>query len=560
MQYDYIVVGGGTTGSIVASRLSEHRDARVLLLEAGPDVPDAMHAPREILDPNAPVLDRHNWGLEAQVRESAGDEVRGRVDGLLVEAGRHLSGFAAPRAANPESQRQKCPYPLAKILGGGSAINGGLWFPPTRADFDGWDARNDWWHWERVRSSVEALAPARPLFDAWPERGAHPGAHARLTPLQRRFRDACRNAGWRAAAAADGGASGFTVVPRNVAHGRRISTLISHLDEARRRDNLQVRGDCLVESLTFDARGAAVTGVRVLERGASTHYQAAHVVLCAGAIHSPAILMRSGIGDRARLEQLGIRPRLHLPGVGRGLMDHPTVCIWCVPKAGCCTANEPVHQMMLRVAGPDAAGGELLVFMIGAMNTALLAPLDAVARAPLAFGISAMLTTPTSRGYVTLASADARQNPRVVLNLADTDADAQGLAAGLALAWKLLADSALAEITERIVFVDESVFAAQGALRRVVRTTVRPAWHPCGTLRMAEGDPLAIVSQYGDLRGYENVTVADASIMPAIPRVPTNPMCVVIAERIAQRLLARARHRKSAVSIRCCARQGETDG
>jgi choline dehydrogenase len=559
-RYDWIVVGGGTAGVILAARLSEDRGSRVLLLEAGPDYPRGL--PAELLDASAPVTSGHNWDLLASAGEAEAPgpaEPLARASRVLeLVAARLGPGAASASASSPSFPSSPAPsrgapapgaqaagrfaYPMAKVIGGGSAINGALAWHARREDYAAWAAAgNDWWSWERVRAAMDRVE--RPGVDKGALPLATPGEDE-LTLVQRAFLDACRETGQPAVDLRQGTAPGVGMVTKNVAAGRRVSVNEIYLDAARRRPNLTVRGRCLADRLTFEPRGGALvaSGVEALIEGRREHLAGGHVVLAAGAIHSPAIVLRSGVGAAAAVERAGGRPLLDLPGVGGNLADHPAVSLWAPPRAGACRAGEPVHQVMLQQhAGRAAALCDLQLFMISALPAARLPPLGDVIGADLACSISVVLATPRSRGRVELDGLDPLRPPRIQLNFLQEAADLERMVAGMRSAWRLLGHERLAAVLERVVVWDQGLMEAEPHLEKVMRANVRGAWHPVGTLRMgAAADREAVVDQYGSLHGCRNVTVADASILPGPPSVPTNLTCMLVAERIAGRLRGQA--------------------
>jgi len=535
MRYDYIVIGGGTAGAVVAARLSEERDVRVLLLEAGPDYPDEI--PGELLDGSAPVTRGHNWDLHAIAGDDEGEplsEQQRRIARVFQLASSRLGKMPAAGA----SSAARFPYPLGKVVGGSSAINGGLALHARPEDYALWTAAgNDWWSWEKVRRSIgrmesaEADKPPLPLEMSPPEG---------LTRCQEAFLATCREMGHDRIDLRQGTADGVGVIPKSFWNGQRVSSSRLYLAAARRRPNLTIQPCCLVDKLVFEPRTGALTasGVEAIVDGQRCRFASGHVVLCAGTISSPAILLRSGIGAAEEIARVGGETLLDLPGVGRNLMDHPAVILWAVPAAGACRAGETVHQVMLQrrsASSPPLCDQQL--FMLSGLVTATLPPLRDVVGADLAIGISAVVATPTSKGRIELLDLDPTREPRIYLNCLRDAADLRRMMEGLREAWRILQGERLAANTERVVVWDQSIIDADPLLERVIRTTVRGAWHPVGTLRMGrEGDAMAVVDQRGRLFGCSNVTVADGSIMPVIPSVPTSLTCMLIGERIVANL------------------------
>lgn len=533
--HDCIVVGGGTAGSIVAARLSEDPTRRVLLLEAGPDYPDEL--PPALRDVNVAVLAGHNWELDAVVREDARpvlSEAQKRVARVFDVASSRVGSarLAVPGAERPGA---RMPYPLGKVVGGGSAVNAGLALHARPEDYSRWrDEGSPEWDWERVRPYVQRVMAADAEKAALPVVTASPHE---LTRSQRAFREACRASGWPDVDLRDGSHAGVGAVPKCTVDGRRVSTAALYLAPARKRPNLTIMAGCVVDRLVL-ARGSdgwSATAVDAIVAGRRCRLSAGHVILSAGAINSPAILMRSGIGAAGDLARAGAVPVLDAPGVGRNLQDHPAVCVWAVPGEGTCAPGEPTHQVMLQQRSTGSPSlCDLQLFMVSGVPTRAVPRLYDALGVERALGVSVTVATPVSRGRVDLVDVDPLVAPRICVNCLQDAADVARMTAGVRLAYGLLTSRELAADVTRIAMWGRRAVESDALAGRLCRTAVRAAWHPVGTLRMgASTDRAAVVDSRGRLYGVRNVTVADASIMPHIPSVPTNLTCMVIGERIA---------------------------
>ncbi|MGZ3181895.1 MAG: GMC family oxidoreductase [Telluria sp.] len=534
--YDYVIVGGGTAGSVLAARLSEDPALRVLLVEAGPDYADPADVPPALLDPNVPVMAGHNWDLHAVRRnEGVGAKLAqlGRVAKIFEAAsGKLAMARAAPALlAGSGDTLNRMAYPMGKVMGGGSAVNGALALHARAEDFEEWEAEgNEFWSWDEVEHWIARLARGG---DGQPGFPVETPALDALTPLQSAFAQACRQLGLDA---------GLTPLPKSTRGGRRMSTAAAYLPAARERANLTILPRCHASRLQLARSGADLRaeGLEVEIDGETRRIQARQFVLAAGAIHTPGLLMRSGVGPAEELRRLGIEVKADRPGVGAGLQDHPVVSLWGEPAAGACAPGEAIHQLMLEARSERSPYPDLQLLMLSAVPTAMFPPLDQFVGAPLASGITVMLSKPRARGQVTLQSADPKQAPRICLNLLEHEADLRRMKEGVRLAWRILREPVLAATQQRGVLWNDAIMESDAKLENAILTTVRAAWHATGTARMGEArDPLAVADQYGALHGCANVWLADASLMPSIPGVPTNLTCVLIAERIAAVLASR---------------------
>ena len=538
MQFDNIIVGGGTAGAVMAARLSEERKYRVLLLEAGPDYADTV--PRELLDASLAVTQTHNWNMQAIVREGSPATVgqRARVSKVFELA----SSFLPPeeKLHQPWFSRQASsfPYPLAKVIGGGSAVNGCLALHARPEDYAMWTAAgNNGWSWERVQPYINRIAAPETSKPALPAETVQPEA---LTLCQRAFLDTCQLLGKRRVDLSQGTIAGAGIIPKTVRKGQRVSTSALYLAGARGRTNLTIRSNCLVNKLLLENRNGSLTatGVEAVVDGVRCRFAGEHITISAGAINSPALLLRSGIGPAMELARTNIKSLLDLPGVGKNLQDHPSVSIWGIPKRECCLAGEPVHQVMAQQRSTTSeALCDLQLFMLSAVPTHSIPMLGQMADSNLALGVSVALATPRSRGHVEVVNDDATRNPQIYLNCLQNTDDLRRMMEGVRSAWCILHREPLNLHIDRLLFWTQTIIESDPLLESLIRAMVRTIWHPVGTLRMGkEGNPMSVVDQCGRMYGCRNITVADASIMPTIPSVPVNLTCMLIGERIAAHL------------------------
>jgi choline dehydrogenase len=350
-----------------------------------------------------------------------------------------------------------------------------------------------------------------------------------LHPVQRAFLDACRDLGFPEVRDHNHpDTRGVGPWPTNVRDDVRISTALAYLLPARQRSNLTIRPRCLVHRVLFDgdrAVGVEVSGGGDEGRATVEPVYGGRVTLAAGAIGSPAILLRSGIGPAADLRALGIAPRLDRPGVGARLLDHPTTGVALLPKAA---------------AGAAAPGARPRLSQVLLWTTAPRSDerddLHVVCSQPPAprIGVGAFLVRPRSHGRLRLADADPRVAPHLDLRFLTHPDDARRLAAGLRLALEIAQSPHLAPYAAALTAPAAADMASEAALQRYVRRTVGSYAHAAGTAPMGRDAAAgAVVDQYCRVLGVEHLRVVDASVMPSLPRANTNLTCIMIGERVA---------------------------
>jgi choline dehydrogenase len=522
--YDYVIVGAGSAGCVVASRLSEDPSVRVLLIEAGgKDRSPNIKIPAAFPNQFHTKLD---WDFTTEPEPHADDRR------LYIARG--------------------------KSLGGSSSMNAMLYVRGRPLDYDGWAARGaPGWSYadvlpyfkkseDNVRGASEFHGTGGPL---------RVSEQRSPRPIDRALLEACTAAGIPRIADYNGpeqdGASMFQVTQRQ---GRRWSSADAFLRPVLRRPNLRVRTKATV--LGVELEGDRAVGVRLgRSRGAREFVRAEReVVLCAGTIGSAQLLLLSGIGPAEELRQVGVPVRHDLPGVGRNLQDHPFVTIlWEVSDQRTLYGADkpkPLAEWLLRRSGPlTSTVAEVVAFVRTRpglpaadiqlhMGAAYFDDHGAEEYDGHCIAIGPVLVSPQARGQIWLGSADPTEKPRIITNsLAPAD-DVASLIAGVRLAREIASQSPLKETIVKELkpgphAVDDGDLAAD------LRRRLMLIYHPVGTCRMSDSDEAAVVDSQLRVHGIEGVRVADASIMPIIPGGNTNAPTIMIAEKAADLIRGR---------------------
>ena len=499
----------------------------MLLLEAGPDYPDFDRLPDEL-----------KYGFGAAPTPPAVRSPSGHPSWLASNP--HNWQFTATAT----NQAPPMLVPRGKVTGGSSAINSSAFYRGTAEDFDAWAAQGNYgWSYQEVLPyfrKLETDADRRddfhgsdgPIF-------VHHSDPSNWHPTQRAFRDACVANGFRETGDhnnpdSEGIGPGIT----NNHQGVRFSTALGYLDPARHRLNLSVRANCHAVRLLFDGKRAV--GLEVDSGGDVFVVEGHEIILSAGAVGSPHLLLLSGVGPANQLERLGIPVVLDSPGVGRNLKDHPKAYVtWNLPQGSEAPDRTAPGGAALRLTSP----GSHLKNDMGISFSCYVPPRshDRVsgggdARAVRRYAeMMVTLLLPVSQGELKIESTDYRVQPSMHYNYLAEPFDRSRMRDGVRLAMELSEQPEIAAYLGERLSPTGADLAGDAALDNWLLREVTTYSHISCTCRMGPGnDPLAVTNQVGLVRGLEGLRIVDASIMPDLVRAPINPAVIMLAEKIAQ--------------------------
>jgi choline dehydrogenase len=530
MKFDYIIVGAGSAGCVLANRLTSDPRNRVLLLEAGPD-----NSALSLKIPAALLTNlkgtRHNWAFEGEPEPS-------------------LNG-------------RKIRHDRGKTIGGSSSINGMVFIRGHALDYEGWrQAGCPGWGYADVLPYFKRMESYSAGGDAF--RGDDGPLHVQRAdphdPLTLAFLKAGQEAGYPATDDLNGyRQEGFGVAERTVFNGERWSSARAYLDPVRTRPNLTIQTRATAHHLVFHGTRATGVAYKTLKGGIVVVNAAKEVILSAGAVGTPQLLMVSGVGPADHLADTGVDLLYDLPGVGQNLNDHPDFVLKfsCKQPVSLWPKTKPLGRLaagLQWVTRRDGIAASNTFDGLGCIRSGqgvdypdlqvILSPIamDDATWTPLqehAFQIHVGLMRPFSRGKIELRSSNPDDAPRILVNYLSDPRDREVMRKGILLVREIVDQPAFSDLKGPEIFPGPTVQSDED-LDHVLKAHTTTQWHLCGTARMgASTDNGAVVDESGKVHGLSGLRVVDASIMPFVTNGNTNAPTIMLAEKLSDDILGR---------------------
>ena len=516
MKYDVVIVGGGSAGCTLAARLSEDAERSVLLLEAGPDYPDFELLPDEIkygYNNGASELDSpFNWKYQA-------------------------------RGSNRGTQAMD--IARGKVIGGSGSVNGQVFLRGLPEDYDSWAERgNTEWSYVNVLPFFRKLETDMDVRDDFHgSEGPIPVrrvARQDWLPVFEAFHQSTLDSGHPDDPDMNNPeTTGTGAVPMNNPGNIRMSAALSYLNPARHRLNLTVRGGVSARRVVFEGGSSGsprAVGVEVESGGEVFTVEGEEIVLCAGGLASPQLLLLSGVGPAGHLGEMGVPVVLDSPGVGKNLRDHPMALVEVDPAEGVELSEEaPRIQTGLRyTAEGSQLRNDMQITLTSYGGEGGGDPIAGSSRSRngRTLHFTVILELAESQGELTLASTDPTVGPNIDYRYLEDEFDVRRVREGIRLCADLLEHDSFRPLVSGLAAPTEADLESDESLDAWIHENISTTFHTCGSCRMGpEGDGMAVVDQYCRVRGVEGLRVVDLSVAPNVVRANTNATAIMIAER-----------------------------